>query len=254
MNPCPPLRQLLADAGKLRAFLFLDYDGTLADFAPNPDVVLPDAHLLDLLSRLVERDDLRLAVVSGRRLTHVRALLPLPGVWLAGSYGLELVDPGGAEMQRLDYQALRPRLAAFKPGWQRLLAGRDGFYLEDKGWALAIHADKAQAQAAAEVLAQARMVEVPAGFRLQGGERFLEVCPPEADKGAAVEYILSRSDLDGVLPLFIGDDDKDERAFTRLQAGGGIGILVAPRARPTTARYRLASPHAVRRWLRAYLG
>jgi hypothetical protein len=27
-----------------------------------------------------------------------------------------------------------------KPRWERLIADRDGFFLEDKGWALAIHA------------------------------------------------------------------------------------------------------------------
>ena len=42
--------QRVMDADKLR--LFLDYDGTLADFAPTPDEVYPDPELIDLLNRL----------------------------------------------------------------------------------------------------------------------------------------------------------------------------------------------------------
>ena len=53
-----------------RLWLFLDYDGTLADFAPTPEHVDPDPQLVDLLSRLAQHPGLRVAVVSGRRLSH----------------------------------------------------------------------------------------------------------------------------------------------------------------------------------------
>ncbi|MGD8598942.1 MAG: trehalose-phosphatase, partial [Anaerolineae bacterium] len=121
----------LAEFERLR--LFLDYDGTLADFAPTPEHVEPDPELLELLSQLAQRPYLRVAVVSGRRLKHIQQLVPTPGILLAGTYGIELQLPDGERLDRLDYGAIRPILDALKPQWAALLDGRDGFFLEDKG-------------------------------------------------------------------------------------------------------------------------
>jgi trehalose 6-phosphate phosphatase len=49
-------------------WLFLDYDGTLADFAPTPEDILPDKALISLIERLVSQPDIRVTVISGRRL------------------------------------------------------------------------------------------------------------------------------------------------------------------------------------------
>ena len=68
MNLCLPLKKLLETSGRENLFLFLDYDGTLAEFAPNPDIVLPDDELIQLLTRLKANPKVDLAVVSGRRL------------------------------------------------------------------------------------------------------------------------------------------------------------------------------------------
>ena len=49
MSPVPEwLRDRLA--GVKRLWLFLDYDGTLAEFAPTPEHILPDPALIKLLS------------------------------------------------------------------------------------------------------------------------------------------------------------------------------------------------------------
>ncbi|MGZ3480633.1 MAG: hypothetical protein ACXU81_09805, partial [Myxococcaceae bacterium] len=37
------------------ATLFLDYDGTLVEFAPTPELAVPDVELLQLLSALARR-------------------------------------------------------------------------------------------------------------------------------------------------------------------------------------------------------
>ncbi|MGD9048934.1 MAG: trehalose-phosphatase, partial [Anaerolineae bacterium] len=66
-------RERLARAERI--WLFLDYDGTLADFAPTPEHVLPDPALIALLGELVRQPWLRVAVVSGRRLGHVQKLV-----------------------------------------------------------------------------------------------------------------------------------------------------------------------------------
>ncbi len=251
------LSQRLAAAERL--WLFLDYDGTLADFAPTPEHVHPDSDLVALIDRLAQHPRFRVAVVSGRRLSHVRELVPVPGVLLAGTYGVELQTAEGERIDRLDYDRLRPVLDALKPQWAALIDEREGFFLEDKGWALALHARFAARDEADEVLAAAHSLAVAAisadleTFRLLGGHRFLEIGPRLAHKGLTVAYLLDRYPWPGALPLYLGDDDKDEEAFGVIKARGGIAVVVAAEPRPTEADLRLKSPQAARRWLESLL-
>jgi trehalose-6-phosphatase len=55
------------------------------------------------------------------------------------------------------------------------------------------------------------------------------------------------------LPLYLGDDDKDEEAFGVVKARGGIAVVVAAHPRETEADLRLESPQAARRWLEMLL-
>jgi trehalose 6-phosphate phosphatase len=241
-----------------RVWLFLDYDGTLADFAPTPDHVFPDAELVALLSRLAEQPRIRAAVISGRRLGHVQKLVPVPGILLAGTYGVEVQTAGGARFDRVAHEVIRPTLDTLKPRWENLIAGREGFYLEDKDWALALHARLADEEESERVLAAARQLaaaEVQAApqeqFRILGGHKFLEIGPSLAHKGQTVDYLLERDPWPGSLPLYLGDDDKDEEAFAAVKTSGGQAILVAAEPRATAADARLDSPQAARRWLGA---
>jgi trehalose 6-phosphate phosphatase len=250
-----PFQDRLARADRI--WLFLDYDGTLADFAPTPDHVQPDPAVVELLASLVRQPRLRVAVVSGRRLSHVQALVPLPGILLAGTYGIELQMPDGERFDRLQQAAIRPTLDALKPQWAGLLAGRDGFFLEDKGWALALHARFAGEKESEQVLAAARRLATkampgapPDLFRLLGGHKFLEIGPRLAHKGQTVAYLLSRYPWPGALPLYLGDDDKDEEAFGVIHDRAGIALLVSKSPRETQADGRLESPQAARTWLR----
>jgi trehalose 6-phosphate phosphatase len=139
-----------------------------------------------------------------------------------------------------------------------LIADQEGFFLEDKGWALALHARFAEAHAADKVLSTARrLAEETASsgpLRVLGGHRFLELGPRLAHKGKTVAYLLKRYPWDGALPIYLGDDDKDEEAFGVIKAQGGIAIRVAGASHDNTqADLCLASPQAAREWLEALL-
>jgi trehalose-phosphatase len=246
------LNQRLTDTGKVR--LFLDYDGTLADFAPTPDHVVPDPEVVALLTPLVRHPRFKVAIISGRRLEHVWALVPVPGMLLAGTYGIELQMPDGERIDRAEYGAVRPILDDLKPRWEELIAGYEGFYLEDKDWAMAIHARFAVDGEAERVLASARRmaadVSTSADLRVLGGHKFLEIGPKLAHKGRTIEYLLDQHPWPDALPLYVGDDDKDEEAFEVIKARGGVAVLVASQPRDTVAEYRLDAPQDTRRWLR----
>lgn len=248
------LLHALAQAERL--WLFLDYDGTLAEFAPTPDHVLPDDELHDLVSRLAARPGTRVAVVSGRRLGHIQALLPLPGVLLAGTYGVEMQLPDGSRVDRVPWQSIRPTLEALLPTWAQLIEQRPGYYLEDKGWAIALHGRRAEDGQAEAVLAEGRrlaetyLAQAPNDqLHLSDGYKFLELGPVQAKKGLALRYLLQEQPWPGARLLYLGDDEKDEDAFEVIQEHGGMAVMVSEQPRPTYADCLLTSPQAVRAFL-----
>jgi len=238
--------------------IFLDYDGTLADFAPTPDEIYPDQQLIDLLMRLINHPGIQPAVISGRRLAHIRSLIPLQGILLAGTYGVEILEPSGKQIHRVRFESIRPTLEDLKPRWLELVRTHPDIYLEDKEWSLALHAKYLDSDNADKVLEQARKYtrtdDFPTElFRVLGGHKFLEIAPRVANKGSTVRYILTRYPLKGHIPIYIGDDDKDEEAFEVIIKNSGVAIKVGPQPFDTIAQLRLASPQTVREFLASLL-
>lgn len=256
-NPEELIRQVLH---KPHLWLFLDYDGTLADFAPTPETINPNPRINALLTRLVSKPDVRVTIISGRRLRDIQTLIPVPGLYLAGTYGIELLTPEGDLIQRVKLETIRPFLDVVKPRWAEIIKGESGFYIEDKDWALALHAKFSQDSVAKRVLALAREIVkqelAEEQFRILGGHKFLEIAPLLAHKGKSVSYLLKHYPLPKAQLVYIGDDDKDEEAFDVIQAEQGLAIKVVNEtqaAQPTQANYTLNSPAEVNTWLKTLL-
>ena len=254
-NKIVGLTRRVASARNIR--LFLDYDGTLAEFADSPDTILPDPALIKLMELLVAADGILPAVISGRRLSHIRQLLPVAGLLLGGTYGIEMQLPDGSEHTVLPVEQVRPTLDRLLPRWQALIANRSGYYLEDKGWTLALHgrfADPADVQSVmAEAVSEALDLQPGKVFRLMQGDRFLELSPVVANKATSVKWVMEKLTPADALPVYIGDDDKDEEAFTPVLAAGGYAVRVAANAVETSAQYHLPGPSQVRVWLKEIL-
>lgn len=233
--------------------LILDYDGTLADFAPSPDHILPDEDLINLLRALNQTPNIEVVILSGRRLQHIKQLVPVAELWRAGTYGIEMISPRGELIERIKYQEIRPQLELVKPKWRRLIDNNAGFYLEDKGWSLALHARDADPDIGSQILQQARAViqecHLGTQFRVLGGDRFLEVAPSIANKGNAVKYLIDHNNWQQSLLLYVGDDDKDEAAFAIVKQFGGTAIKVVQGTGETVADATLGDPSHVREWL-----
>jgi trehalose 6-phosphate phosphatase len=238
-------------------WLFLDYDGTLADFAPTPEVVKPDPQLISILRQLSGQPDIRLTLISGRMLSQVRTLVPLNDIFLAGTYGVEVQLPGGEVIQRADLDSIRPVLERVKSAWDRLVRGLEGFFIEDKNWAIALHARFAEQETADRILPQAQRIaqsEIDRqDMQLLGGQRFLEIGPALANKGMTVAWLLDENPLQNALLLYLGDDDKDEKAFAVIHSAGGLSVLVGPRIEGSHADFHLKEPAEVRKLLREWL-
>ncbi len=235
-----------------RLWLFLDYDGTLVPIAPTPDQAIPDPALLRLLTDLAGAPHLRVAILSGRPLASLQALLPVPGLILAGLYGIEIQMPDHTIVSRADLAAFSETVAHVKDEWTGLIGRRAGFLVEDKGLAVALHARFARPVDADFVLSRAEALirHLPREqYRVLGGDRFLEIAPSAAHKGWSVEWLLEHGRFPDALPVYLGDDDKDEEAYPIVRQHGGIPIIVGSREPMTNALVRLPSPQQARELL-----
>ncbi|HEU0295515.1 MAG TPA: trehalose-phosphatase [Anaerolineales bacterium] len=242
--------------GSQNLWLFLDYDGTLADFAPTPEIIETNPKVVNPLERLVHLPNIRVTVMSGRRLRDLYLLLPITGIFLAGTYGVELQESAGRTIRRVEYDHIRPMLEAIKPQWEQIINGRRGFFLEDKDWTLALHTRFADEHEAEQVLNQARQVArayLLKGYsRILGGHQLLEIAPMLASKRETVAYLLIHYPLPDVRLLYIGDDDKDEEVFSMLHARHGMAVKVrqpSQASRPTEADFSFESPLKTLEWL-----
>jgi len=238
---------------KNHLILFLDYDGTLLPIAPTPAEAQPDQALLELLTKLTQTPLIQTIVLSGRPLKSLQAMLPIRGLVLAGTYGAEIQKQDEIITRGIAEDRSYSTVVQIRNEWSRLIKERAGFLLEDKGITVALHARWAEANEAKRVLKSARRIAnkwIDSNhMRILDGHRFLEVVPSTADKGQAVDWFLARNSEPHSLPVYFGDDDKDERAFTVIRRWGGFSIGVDTRYPLLQADEHLTSSDSVRAWL-----
>jgi trehalose 6-phosphate phosphatase len=224
---------------------FLDVDGTLAELAACPALARVDEVMRARLERLRAATGGAVALVSGRPIVDVDAMLGAGGHVVAGLHGLEGRDATGEHWRHaLDPESLRSvrdRISAVVAGLPELL-------LEDKGSTIALHyrAAPALASFAHRTMREARRA-AGEGFVLQRGKCVVELRPSGWDKGTAVETFMRQPPFRGRLPVYLGDDATDEHAFTVVNAMGGHSIKIGRGT--TVARWRLPDVAAVREWL-----
>jgi trehalose 6-phosphate phosphatase len=230
-----------------RAALFLDLDGTLAPIAARPQDVRPERRRTELLERLSEALDGRLAVISGRTLADVDRILEGRVTAVAAVHGLVRREPDGAVHEASAHPALPLAADRF-----RAFAAQDsGLLVEEKGLSVALHYRLAK-NLADEARQLAEQLARETGLALQHGDMVEELRTPGPTKGDSVRAFLRSPPFVGARPIFMGDDHTDEHGFQAAQALGGLGVLVGP-PRETEARCRLLGVDEALGWLEAAL-
>jgi len=223
--------------------IFFDFDGTLVELAGSPDAVVVGAPLLHLLDRLNRRIPGRLAIVSGRSVAQLDALIGdfASSVAVAGSHGAEQRMPGGPVM-------LPPRSPALDAACEALEAWAQprALLTERKTLGTALHY-RQQPQWETEAVATGEALAARFGVTLQRGKMMIEL-RSAGDKGLAITALLQTPAMAGTHPLFFGDDVTDEDGFVAAAAAGGAGVLIGE-PRPTAARYRLGNVSALHAWI-----
>jgi len=214
----------------------LDYDGTLAEIAPRPELARPYPGVPGLLVALARRHPVYL--VTGRRLADLERLLGPTGRRLAdlerllGPLGLPAFGVHGAEEGVLG-GAVKSRGRGEEPG------SRGG----GPGCSGPPFASAPGPRAPRRGQGARPRPPLPGGAGRGGGDG-----GDRAPAGPAVAREVAARHP-GRTPVAIGDDATDEAMFQALPHG--VTIKVGPG--PTAARYRLEGVPEVVRYLKQYL-
>ena len=219
--------------------LFLDFDGTMVDIAPQPEAVHVPQPLIRRLEWLQEYLEGAVAVISGRPIEQIDAFLSPLKLAVAGVHGAERRGADGT----VSLLSTHP-LEAVERAANDLAAKHPDLLVENKRGSVALHYRQAPQLEAQCLEAMQTAVQGSPGLTLLRGKMVVEAKPGGASKGRAIEAFMKEPPFAGRLPVFIGDDITDEVGFSTVQNAGGLGIKVGEGA--TVAWRRLPDPAALR--------
>ena len=222
--------------------LFLDFDGTLADLAPQPDAVLMPTGLVPTLAVLQQKLGGALAIITGRRGADIdHFLVPL---------SLPMASEHGARYRFSDGSVSGPGAPDLSPALlaaNQLVSQHSGLLLEHKTSSMALHYRLAPELEALCRDTLANALRDMEGVEMLSGKYVFEIKPAGINKGLAIIVFMSHAPFAGRTPLFAGDDTTDEAGFAAVQDLGGHGIKIGLGS--SLARYRCPSPTNLRAWL-----
>jgi trehalose-phosphatase len=228
----------------------LDIDGTLAPLAPRPELAVVPAATQRVIEALVATPGVTVCLVSGRAARDAWRMVGVPGVWVVGNHGAEVMRPdGGVELDPavLPFAGAMARVAA---ALAPVVAGVPGALLENKAWTLSVHYRLVEDVSVPGLVQAVGNIALAHGLTVRDGKRVIEVRAPVAvDKGTAVVALARR--LGAVAPgaslLFAGDDVTDEDAFRALrrEVPAAVTIRVGGDGARSAAAYRVDDPAAL---------
>jgi trehalose-phosphatase len=255
VDPIELAREVLARSAGRHLLLLCDFDGTLAEFDPDPHSVWLPPSIRDALNGIARNGRTTVGLVSGRRLADIRARAELGGhAYYAGFPGLEIAGEGTTFVHP-DVLESRDLVQSIVAAMTPELRTLGGVFLENKDLSLVVHFRAATTDAQLRVLQivdRHALPHVQSGrLRIMRGSCARELMPHiRWNKGTAVAWICDRVERrhGPTWPLYVGDDVTDEDAF-RFVKGRGLGIAASDRV--TGGDFKVDGPAGVELLLNA---
>jgi trehalose 6-phosphate phosphatase len=219
-----------------RVTIFLDFDGTLVDIAPRPELVHLKAEAQEVLRRLSKHPLATVVIVSGRKRAELLEHIGVPDIHYFGLYGWERDDHCTLPLDA--QKALREVREALEP----LLKKYPNLWIEDKNSSLSVHLLHVPKALHGKLRAELIAVLQPFQKKLHavGNIRDVEILPRSIPgKGLAVKDFLRANAGKKSLAFYFGDDYSDESGFVAVGRGASVHV---GKPRPTKARYRVKTP------------
>ncbi len=213
-------------------YLFLDCDGTLAPISDTPARARIPQQTKEVLISLSRLEKLKLAIISGRSLSDIKAIVGLDGIIYAGNHGLEIEGAGITSEWKID-PSYKDNLAEIKAQLTKECIAIPGVLLEDKGLSLCLHYRMASADEGKISVIFHRVTDpykISGKISIMHGKKVIEIRPAIGwDKGKIVKWLLARERLlaqdRNYIAIYVGDDETDEKAFKAL-GDNEISVMV----------------------------
>ncbi|MEO0341746.1 MAG: trehalose-phosphatase, partial [Bacteroidota bacterium] len=195
-----------------KRLIILDYDGTLMNFDPDPQAVVPDKALMDMLKALTATPGNQLVVNSGRdRATLEEWLGPLQ-IDLAAEHGVWIKS--GEEWQRNTGLTTDWKKSVIEV-LETMVERTPGSFIEEKEFSVAWHYRRVDKDFGEKRVREFKdvLLYLTANLDLQvlEGNKVVEVKNAGVNKGKASLNWINAKDWDFILA--IGDDHTDEDTF-----------------------------------------
>lgn len=236
-------------SSKNRLF-FLDYDGTLVQFADFPEKAKPDAELLKIVRQLAGHSETEVVIISGRDKDTLQK-------WF-GKINVSLVAEHGAMFRNKSnkWEMIEPLSQDCKkeilPIMEFYVDRTPSSFIEEKEFSIAWHYRKTSSEIgevrARELVETINYLIANTNLQVLEGSKVVEVKNSEISKGRAVLHWIEKNKADFILA--IGDDWTDEDIFSVLP-DWAYSIKVGHGS--SAAKFRIKSPMEVRQLLKAIL-
>lgn len=236
--------------------IILDYDGTLRELEPHPDLAQPTTEIRALLRDLASLPATEVHVVSGRRRRDLERWFGRLPVHLCAEHGYVARAPGGEwrTLLDLDLSWLRPIERVLR----RVAADVPGAHVERKTCSVAWHYREAEPEygswRARELLNDLAQHLASAPAEVIQGRYLVEVRAQGVSKGVYVRSLFPDGCEQGHFALGLGDDRTDHDLLDALPPGsvaGHVGgLLPSTDAPPGREDVHIVGPADVRRFLR----
>jgi trehalose 6-phosphate phosphatase len=212
---------------KTHLVLGLDFDGTLVPIQDVPSSVFIENNMRSLLDLLSKRENITIAIISGRSLDDLIEKVGLSDVVYAGNHGLNIMGPG---LRNIDIKALQKQQTVEKAFvlCKNLTNKFSGIFLEDKTLTFSIHYRNLNPKNVQELhLSLKNMVSELGDLVIKTGKCVFEIYPAvETNKFTAFSWVTTQivDDTTNIGKIYLGDDDTDEDVFRSLKDGIGVHV------------------------------
>lgn len=241
-------------------YLFLDIDGTLADFTVDPkDSFVPDATLT--LLKEIQHHGVPIAAITGRSLIEAKQMLSPLTLPIAATHGLEIFFNAKTDTDSITIDTTE--LPAIRQAIIHSCTPYSDFIIETKPYSVALHYRQNPTLANVAERIVSTVLDNHTDWTVKLGKYVFEILPQGINKGTAILTLLKKMPANEAhCAIFIGDDVTDEAGFLAIQAENsaienpllpatGIGIKVGNE--PTCAHYYVNDIYEVTVLIQSFL-
>jgi len=198
--------------------LFLDYDGTLANFRSDPLIASPTKKVYEILESLSEAKKNKVVIISGRERETLGAWFSKLNIDIVAEHGA-WYRKGKSEKWETFSKMNNDWKESLRPIFNQFSLRTPGSFLEEKNFSLAWHYRKTDPGLAEmrkhEFIEKLSQAVSGKNLQIMEGNKVLEVKNEQINKGTAAKHWLKKK-WDFIMA--VGDDYTDEDTFEAMPA------------------------------------